>query len=157
MVIVREKPEPLMAMPSLETSDGVRDCAYTVMSVSALSTSEYYRIVADTPDEAEARAPLTRGTAQFVVTIPADFTTKLLRGDRPTVLIEADELSARIVALAEEIRQDLPDGPIHLICVLKGAFLFLGDLIRAMDGHVSAPRVATGDAASGAPATAPRR
>lgn len=56
---------------------------------------------------------------------------------QPTVLIGEDELSARITALANEIRQDLPTGQIHLICVLKGAFLFLGDLIRAMDGHVT--------------------
>jgi hypoxanthine phosphoribosyltransferase len=55
----------------------------------------------------------------------------------PTVLIGEDELQARITALAHEIRQDFPAGQIHLICVLKGAFLFLGDLIRAMDGHVT--------------------
>jgi hypoxanthine phosphoribosyltransferase len=55
----------------------------------------------------------------------------------PTVLIDQDELSARIAALAQEIRHDLPAGQIHLICVLKGAFLFLGDLIRAMPGHVT--------------------
>lgn len=55
----------------------------------------------------------------------------------PTVLIEQDELQARIAALAHEIRHDLPSEQIHLICVLKGAFLFLGDLIRAMEGHVT--------------------
>jgi hypoxanthine phosphoribosyltransferase len=55
----------------------------------------------------------------------------------PTVLIGEDELQARISALAHEIRQDLPSGQIHLICVLKGAFLFLGDLIRSLDGHVT--------------------
>ena len=55
----------------------------------------------------------------------------------PIVLIDQDELAARIAALAQEIRQDLPSEQIHLICVLKGAFLFLGDLIRAMDGHVT--------------------
>jgi len=55
----------------------------------------------------------------------------------PTVLIDQDELSARIVALAQEIRHDLPAGQVHLICVLKGAFLFLGDLIRNMEGHVT--------------------
>jgi hypoxanthine phosphoribosyltransferase len=55
----------------------------------------------------------------------------------PTVLIGEDELQARIAALAHDIRQDFPTGQIHLICVLKGAFLFLGDLIRAMDGHVT--------------------
>ncbi len=55
----------------------------------------------------------------------------------PTVLIDQDELQARIAALAQEIRQDLPAEQVHLICVLKGAFLFLGDLIRHMDGPVT--------------------
>lgn len=55
----------------------------------------------------------------------------------PTVLIGEDELAARITALAHEIRRDFPTGQVHLICVLKGAFLFLGDLIRAMDGPVT--------------------
>jgi hypoxanthine phosphoribosyltransferase len=52
-------------------------------------------------------------------------------------LIDQDELSARIVALAQEIRQDQPAGQLHFICVLKGAFMFLADLIRATEGHVS--------------------
>lgn len=56
---------------------------------------------------------------------------------KPTILIDHEELSARIAALAHEIRQDLPVGPLHFICVLKGAFLFLGDLIRAMNGPVT--------------------
>lgn len=55
----------------------------------------------------------------------------------PTVLIDQDELSARIAALAQEIRNDFPGTPLHFICVLKGAFLFLGDLIRATPGQVS--------------------
>ena len=55
----------------------------------------------------------------------------------PAVLIGEDELAARISALAHEIRQDVPSGQVHMICVLKGAFLFLGDLIRSMEGHVT--------------------
>jgi len=55
----------------------------------------------------------------------------------PTVLIDHDELSARIAMLAQEIRNDLPTGQVHFICVLKGAFLFLGDLIRHMEGPVT--------------------
>ena len=55
----------------------------------------------------------------------------------PTVLIDQDELSARIHALAHEIRADFPTSQLHFVCVLKGAFLFLGDLIRSLDGHVS--------------------
>src|SRR5215204_2022605 len=43
----------------------------------------------------------------------------------PSVLIDQDELSARIAAVAQEIRQDFPTGQLHFICVLKGAFLFL--------------------------------
>jgi hypoxanthine phosphoribosyltransferase len=56
---------------------------------------------------------------------------------QPAVLIDHDELSARIGALAQEIRHDNPGSALHFICVLKGAFLFLGDLIRAMDGDVT--------------------
>lgn len=55
----------------------------------------------------------------------------------PTVLIGHDELAARIVALSEEIRRDFPGGQVHFICVLKGAFLFLADLIRAMHTKVT--------------------
>jgi len=55
----------------------------------------------------------------------------------PAVLIDQEELSARIVDLAREIRQDFPSGQLHFVCVLKGAFLFLSDLIRAMEGHVT--------------------
>ncbi len=75
---------------------------FTRSLVAAMSTSEYFRIISDTPDEAAAHSALAQGTAQFVVTIPPDFTSKLLRGDRPTVLIEADasDPTATGVALA---------------------------------------------------------
>lgn len=56
---------------------------------------------------------------------------------KPTVLIDQEELSARIADLAHEIRRDFPEGQLHFVCVLKGAFLFLGDLIRNLDGHVT--------------------
>ena len=56
---------------------------------------------------------------------------------KPAVMISPDELAARINDLAKEIRQDFPAGQLHFICVLKGAFLFLGDLIRAMEGDVT--------------------
>jgi len=43
----------------------------------------------------------------------------------------------------------LPAGQIHLICVLKGAFLFLGDLIRAMPGHITIDFMACSSYGSG--------
>ncbi|HTB81067.1 MAG TPA: ABC transporter permease, partial [Opitutaceae bacterium] len=56
----------------------------------ALKNSDYFRFVRETTDEAEAQRLLQLGEVQFVVDVPVDFTRKLLRGERPTVLIEAD-------------------------------------------------------------------
>ena len=58
--------------------------------VAALKQSEYFSIVRDAGTEAEAAEMLQRGEVQFVINIPEDFTRRLLRGERPTVLIEAD-------------------------------------------------------------------
>jgi hypoxanthine phosphoribosyltransferase len=51
--------------------------------------------------------------------------------------ITEDALRARIAALAREIRADAKGEDLHLIGVLKGAVLFLADLIRQMDGAVT--------------------
>ena len=63
--------------------------------------------------------------------------------------IAADALRNRITALAQEIRRDLPDEDLHLVCVLKGAVMFLADLIRAMDGRVSIDFMALSSYGSG--------
>jgi hypoxanthine phosphoribosyltransferase len=52
-------------------------------------------------------------------------------------LISAQALSQRITELAHEIRRDVGDEDLHLICVLKGAVFFLADLVRQMEGGVS--------------------
>jgi hypoxanthine phosphoribosyltransferase len=52
-------------------------------------------------------------------------------------LISPEVLRDRILELAHEIRADFEGEDLHLVCVLKGAFLFLADLIRAMDGRVT--------------------
>ena len=48
-------------------------------------------------------------------------------------LLSTDEIQTRVRALGRQIRADHPDG-VHLVCVLKGAFVFLSDLVRAIDG-----------------------
>ena len=54
------------------------------------------------------------------------------------ILISADDIQKRVRELAEEINRDYPeDAQLHLVSVLKGAFMFLGDLIRAMHRPVS--------------------
>jgi len=47
------------------------------------------------------------------------------------VLISADDIRNRVGSLAREIHRDHPDG-VHLVCVLKGAFIFLSDLARQL-------------------------
>ena len=56
---------------------------------------------------------------------------------RPSsVLITAASIQTRVAELATQIRADYPDN-VHIIAVLKGAFIFMSDLIRHMDGSVS--------------------
>ena len=52
------------------------------------------------------------------------------------VLIPSEDIHRRVCELAAEIGRDHPDG-VHLIAVLKGAFVFLADLVRAMPGRCS--------------------
>jgi ABC-2 type transport system permease protein len=63
---------------------------YARALIAALKQSEYFSIVREAQSEVEAAALLQRGDVQFVINIPEDFTRRLLRGERPTVLIEAD-------------------------------------------------------------------
>jgi len=49
------------------------------------------------------------------------------------VLLSAEQIHNRITELGAEIDRDYPSGePVYLIAVLKGAFIFMADLARAM-------------------------
>ena len=63
---------------------------FTRSFITAMKSSDYFDIVGDLPDEESGRVALARGKVQFVVNIPAGFTQRLLRGERPALLIEAD-------------------------------------------------------------------
>jgi len=63
---------------------------FTRSYLAAMRTSGYFEFVSELDNEEEARAALARGDVQFVVNIPTDFTRRLLRGERPAMLIEAD-------------------------------------------------------------------
>lgn len=53
------------------------------------------------------------------------------------VLISADRIRTRVRELGEQISRDYPDGRLQLICILKGATIFMSDLARAMTRDVS--------------------
>jgi hypoxanthine phosphoribosyltransferase len=52
------------------------------------------------------------------------------------VLIAAADIHERVKQMAQEIHRDHPDG-VHLVCVLKGAFIFLSDLARQLPSTTS--------------------
>src|ERR1700675_4276571 len=52
------------------------------------------------------------------------------------ILLSEAQIQKRVAELALEIRRDFP-GDLHVIAVLKGAFMFLTDLVRHMPGQVS--------------------
>jgi hypoxanthine phosphoribosyltransferase len=60
------------------------------------------------------------------------------------VLITATAIQQRIRELAAEIESQYPGGEdIHLVSVLKGGFMFLADLVRAMSAPVTLDFMAT--------------
>lgn len=67
----------------------------------------------------------------------------------PDVLIPQARLATRITELAAEIRAAVPDDHIHFVCVLKGAFLFLADLVRVMDERVTMDFIAVSSYGAG--------
>jgi hypoxanthine phosphoribosyltransferase len=50
----------------------------------------------------------------------------------PVELISAEAIAKRVAALGGEIDTKLPAGPLTLVCVLRGAFVFMADLVRAI-------------------------
>ena len=70
-------------------------------------------------------------------------------GLRPTeILLSQEQIQKRVAELALEIRRDFPDD-LHLVAVLKGAFVFLSDLVRATPGRVSLDFMAVSSYAKG--------
>ncbi|MGH8706472.1 MAG: ABC transporter permease [Burkholderiales bacterium] len=63
---------------------------YSRSLLAAMQTSGYFRIERHAASEAEVEQLLALGKVQFAVTIPENFGRKLVRGERPALLIEAD-------------------------------------------------------------------
>jgi ABC-2 type transport system permease protein len=63
---------------------------YSRSFLSAMQTSEYFRVDHLVASEAQVDELLARGEVTFAVTIPENFGRKLVRGERPVLLVEAD-------------------------------------------------------------------
>ena len=60
-----------------------------------------------------------------------------LGADEVEVLIPAERLRARVAEIGREVTRDYQGKPLVLVGVLKGALVFLADLMRAIDLPVS--------------------
>jgi len=91
--------------------------------VRAVENSGYFRVVREVSSEHEAERALAVGEVQFVLTIPENFARKLVRGERPVLLLEADAadpaatsnaLTALINLNQTALARDLAGGLAHL-------------------------------------------
>ncbi len=58
--------------------------------LTALDNSGYFQVTLQARSQAELDRALARGEVQFAVVIPADFTRRVVRGDKAQILVEAD-------------------------------------------------------------------
>jgi ABC-2 type transport system permease protein len=58
--------------------------------LGALKHSEYFDLKYAARSPAEMHALIERGAVQFAITIPGDFTRRVVRQDKPQILVEAD-------------------------------------------------------------------
>ena len=68
--------------------------------VQGLRNSSYFDIVREAKNTVEINRLLAENTVQFAVTIPVDFSLKLIRGERPDLLLEADATDPTAVGYA---------------------------------------------------------
>jgi hypoxanthine phosphoribosyltransferase len=68
----------------------------------------------------------------------------------PATFIDQARIAARIAELGAEIRRDVGGGqPVHVIAVLKGAFIFMADLVRQIEGPVTLDFIAVSSYGAG--------
>lgn len=101
---------------------------FTRSILSAMEQSEYFEIVESVANEEAARDALARGDVLFVVNIPPDFTSRLLRGERPSLLVEADATDPTATGMALGAM-----GPIVRSVLNKNAVGALSDLAGVPD------------------------
>lgn len=55
----------------------------------------------------------------------------------PEVMLSAEQIAARVKEMGAQITADYPDGELAVVGVLRGSFLFMADLVRAIDRPLS--------------------
>jgi hypoxanthine phosphoribosyltransferase len=58
-------------------------------------------------------------------------------GDSLEILLDAEQIARRVRELGAQISADYRGRPLHLVGILKGAWVFLADLVRQLDLEVT--------------------
>lgn len=73
----------------------------------AMQDSTYFRFIKPVSTEEEARTLLKKGEVQFVVNFPPNFSHDLVKGVKPTLLLEADATDPAATSRAVSVFSDL--------------------------------------------------
>jgi ABC-2 type transport system permease protein len=103
---------------------------FTRSFIASLQSSEYFNVVATVPSAAAARQLLAEGRVLFVLDIPPGFTRELVKGARPSLLMEADatdptSVTAALAALPSIVQSALQKdlvGPLASLAQHPGAY-----------------------------------
>jgi ABC-2 type transport system permease protein len=103
---------------------------FTRSFVAAMRTSTYFDVVAELADEQAGREALERGDVMFVLSIPPGFTRDLLRGERPSLLLQADASDptatgaavAAMTPIAQQVAQRELDGALAHLAATPAPF-----------------------------------
>ncbi len=55
-----------------------------------------------------------------------------MSGNADRILISSEQIQKRVREMAAQIEADYPEGPIYIVSILKGAFIFVADLVREL-------------------------
>ena len=112
------------------------DSVFARSIVSALHHSAYFDLATQARSPAELDEMIRQGRVQFAVTIPADFTHRVARGDHAQVLVEADATDPSATGGAVAALAALPTQA--LVHDLKGALAPRGQAAPPFDVIVHA-------------------
>ncbi|KTC78197.1 ABC transporter permease [Legionella brunensis] len=79
----------------------------------AMENSTYFQFVAPASTEAEAKDLLKRGKVQFVVNFPINFSHDLVKGLRPSLLLQADATDPAATSRALSVFNDLASSALN--------------------------------------------
>src|SRR6516164_2116517 len=77
--------------------------------LAAVRNSAFFDLTRVARSPAELDTMLRRGDVQFAITIPGDFTRRVIRGDDPQILVEADATDPTATGAAVAAVAGLPD------------------------------------------------